>query len=612
MKRSAVKSLCFAVLAAGALFALSANAALPTGYTQYTYIQGNATVSGGSTTAENAGYVITDIYLDPSRDTIDAVFQIGAEQSRKTMWCARGTGDTPSALSLLYNHSSNQRGFLFQYNALTPDNCRSSNTYDPGETITISVTGNNCQLTKTNGASETITVTGQSSFNSTGGPLMLFALGTYANSTYSRSEGWYNNSKLYSFTITRGGAVIHDLVPVVRDLDPRKGLYDVVADKFYAGTGSFTMGDEVVPLTDRLEITSSPGDVGSPSPSYGVTNGLAAADTFTVSCGATPAADSAGTTQYSCTGWKLYDATNAVVSAGAGTSFTYVHPTPAKYRRLEWQWEVTAYQGTIAAGHGGAVSQSSTGWFAADTPVTVTATPNAGNGFQRWTGTLPEGVSATSASVTFTPTAPFSMTAVFETVGSGGLVFFNEKTSSYWHTATNCVIDLPIEFPAGASSATLSVTGIDYSAQYAIPSGTAQYTLSLPAATSSTAENVYDLALAFNDSASTVRTAKLGLIYGHDATTTGWTRCLAPAGTRAWSKTKGVAVIPIPYGTTSFTIALDGGEATSTDTGLDGAAGWYPLRLKGEMTADLAATTLEGSLSASLRGDGAGFFLIVR
>ena len=273
---------------------------------------------------------------------------------------------------------------------------------------------------------------------------------------------------------------------------------------------------------------------------------------------------------------------------------------------------MTAYHGTIAAGHGGAVSQSGTGWFAADTPVTVTATPNAGNGFQRWTGTLPEEVSATSASVTFTPTAPFSMTAVFETVGSGGLVFFNEKTSSYWHTATNCVIDLPIEFPAGASSAKLSVTGIDYSAQYAISSGTAQYTLSLPAATSSTAENVYDLALAFNDSASTVRTAKLGLIYGHDATTTGWTRCLAPAGTRAWSKTKGVAVIPIPYGTTSFTIALDGGTATETDTGLDGAAGWYPLRLKGETTADLAATTLEGSLSASLRGDGAGFFLIVR
>ena len=41
--------------------------------------------------------------------------------------------------------------------------------------------------------------------------------------------------------------------------------------------------------------------------------------------------------QYSCTGWKLYDETGAVVSAGDGTSFTYGHP--AAYRRLEWQWE---------------------------------------------------------------------------------------------------------------------------------------------------------------------------------------------------------------------------------------------------------------------------------
>ena len=370
----------------------------------------------------------------------------------------------------------------------------------------------------------------------------------------------------------------------------------------------FILGD----IAASLVVTSLPVDIGSPSPAYGETNGLAAADSFLVSCGAAVVTDAAGTTQYSCTGWKLYDDANAVVSNGVETSFTYVHPTPSAYRRLEWQWEASAYRGTIAAGYGGAVSQSGTGWFAAGTPVTVTATPNAGSSFKRWTGTLPDGLSASSASATFTPTAPFSMTAIFETVGNGGLVFFNEKTSSYWHTATNCVIDLPIEFPDSASSATLSVTGVGYSAQYAIPSGTEQYTLSLPPATSSTAENVYDLALAFNDSASTVRTAKLGLIYGHDATTTGWTRCLAPAGTRAWSKTKGVAVIPIPYGTTSFTIALDGGEATSTDTGLDGAAGWYPLRLKGETTADLAATTLEGSLSASLRGDGAGFFLIVR
>ena len=449
----------------------------------------------------------------------------------------------------------------------------------------------------------------------------------FARKVDGETVGSQGDCTIYWAQLRQNGVLVHDYVPCRKN--GIATLYDRVDGTLCAvkGSGSFTAGDAldpdardcggiesiaVVVLDDKLDIISSIDGIGSPSPEYGVTNGLAAGDSFTVSCGATPAINAAGTMQYYCTGWKLYDATNAVVSTGSETSFTYVHPDPAAYRRLEWQWEVSAYRGTIAAGYGGSVSQSGTDWFAAGTSVTVTATPNAGNGFKRWAGTLPDGVSATSASVTFTPTAPFDMTAVFETVGCSDLVFLNEKMSSHWHTATNCVIDLPIMFPDGASSATLSIAGPGYSAQYAISSGTEQYTLSLPAASSPSTENVYDLSLAFNDSASTVRTAKLGLIYGYGATTTGWTRCLAPAGTKAWSKTDGVAVIPIPYGTTSFTVALNGGEATETDTGLDGAAGWYPLRLRGSATAELAAVTPEGNLAANLSGDGAGFFLIVR
>lgn len=398
---------------------------------------------------------------------------------------------------------------------------------------------------------------------------------------------------LYSMQISTGGVQVRDFVPAKRLADGVGGLVDLVEGKFYenADTGSFTMG-EVVSEPDRFDITASPDGLGLPSPSYGVTNGLAAGDSFTVSCGMTPAADTAGTRQYSCTGWKLYDATNAVVSTGSETSFTYVHPTPAEYRRLEWQWEVTAFRGTIAPGHGGAVSPSGTGWFAVGTPVTVTATPNAGSGFKRWAGTLPAGLSASSASTTFTPTAPFSMTAVFETVGYGGFVFFNEKMSSYWHTATNCVIALPIEFPAGASAATLSVTGSVYSAQYAIPVGTEQYTLSLPVATSPSTENVYDLTLAFNDAGSTMRTAKLGLIEGYDTTTAGWTRYLTPMTQHKWGRVRGRVVIPIPYGSEPLAI----GGAT-VDTGLDGAQGWYPLLLRGGQS---AALTLDNGAGATL------------
>ena len=188
--------------------------------------------------------------------------------------------------------------------------------------------------------------------------------------------------------------------------------------------------------------------------------------------------------------------------------------------------------------------------------------------------------------------ASVAANAATEATSAGDFIFLNEKTSSYWHTATNRVIALPIEFPDGASSATLSVTGPGYSAQYAIPAGTAQYPLSLPAATSPTTENVYDLVLAFNDSDSTMRTAKLGLIEGHDATTAGWTRCLAPITQRKWGWVRGRVVIPIPYG--SEPLAIGG---TTVDTGLDGAQGWYPLSLKGGQTAHL---TLDNGASATL------------
>ena len=151
---------------------------------------------------------------------------------------------------------------------------------------------------------------------------------------------------------------------------------------------------------------------------------------------------------------------------------------------------------------------------------------------------------------------------------------------------------MPIDFPAGASSATLSVTGPGYSAQYAILAGTAQYPLSLPPATSPSTENVYDLTLAFDDSASTVRTAKLGLIDGYNATTAGRTRCLAPVTQRKWGWVRGRVVIPIPYGSEPLAI----GGAT-VDTGLDGAQGWYPLLLRGGQS---AALTLDNGASATL------------
>ena len=184
-------------------------------------------------------------------------------------------------------------------------------------------------------------------------------------------------------------------------------------------------------------------------------------------------------------------------------------------------------------------------------------------------------------------------------------VWVNPESCYLWHTATNSTMTLPVPYPMGASEATLSVNGS------VVASGiTADFvTVTLPAPRGGAAEDVYDLSLSF-DKGSPV-SAKLGLVAGV-ATGGGIAATSLRAEGGTWGKTKGVAVIPIPYGTTSFTVALDGGAATVTDTGLDGAAGWYALRIKAGETADFAAETTEGNFAASVYGAASGFFLILR
>ena len=218
--------------------------------------------------------------------------------------------------------------------------------------------------------------------------------------------------KLYSFKVIENGTAVADLVPCLRESDSVAGLYDTVRETFYPNSGSGgSFGYETLATT--LDVTGLPDAAGTPSPAYGRVYGLAAGQTKAVSCGETPATDSAGTRKYTCTGWKLYDAYGTLLDSGSDTSFTYTHPTPAAHRRLVWQWEVDSVFGTVAADAGGSVSPSGTAWYAIDTPLTVTATPDSGKEFVDWTGTLPSGISAASASVTFTPTAPFEMTANF-------------------------------------------------------------------------------------------------------------------------------------------------------------------------------------------------------
>lgn len=178
-------------------------------------------------------------------------------------------------------------------------------------------------------------------------------------------------------------------------------------------------------------------------------------------------------------------------------------------------------------------------------------------------------------------------------------VFLNHKASSFWSTATNSVVTLPIDYPAGVSTATLTVDGQGYSQTYANITDVS-FELSLPQAGDPAHENVYNLTLTFGDG--TVRTARLGVVQSLSVGRVGHTRCLSPSNQRAWTRVKGGrAVLPIPCGMTAFSVSING-EPIAADVGLDGAQGWYALGLDVGDEASLSMTADGLARSASLYG----------
>jgi hypothetical protein len=186
-------------------------------------------------------------------------------------------------------------------------------------------------------------------------------------------------------------------------------------------------------------------------------------------------------------------------------------------------------------------------------------------------------------------------------------IFLKPETSSFWNTATNSTMTLPIDYPAGASSATLAVEGDGYAHTYMNITGTS-FDLQLPAPDAPEHENVYNLTLTFDNG--TVRRAKLGLIQGLAPQGAGSTRCLAPANGTVWNTMRKRAVLPIPYGTTEFSVTVNG-ETRVNETELDGAQGWYALGGINRRDAVALSFTANGvSYLANLLGRGNGYFVV--
>ena len=161
--------------------------------------------------------------------------------------------------------------------------------------------------------------------------------------------GAYYAPKLTVEKLTDGAWVVTDILEFVNSYTVDK---DVLGDGRIRLTWTWFETD---PTFGMLAITTSAAeDVSTPSPGYGNVSGLAAGDHVAVSCGITPWTNAYGSVAYSYTGWKLYDNDGNELSNGVETAFTYTHPTPASFRRLEWQWAASPIDGAYAPGeHGG-------------------------------------------------------------------------------------------------------------------------------------------------------------------------------------------------------------------------------------------------------------------
>jgi hypothetical protein len=233
--------------------------------------------------------------------------------------------------------------------------------------------------------------------------------GTRANSFVltvgnTRTASDVRSIRIYSRQLSATEIAINAAVDKIRF--DGAALSVIPAGYHYQASSGLVVAD--VP-ENTLAIGGGPENIGEPTPAYGLVHDLSAGDTVSCSCPSVWT-NAAGTMAATCTGWKLYDAEGDVVSAGTGNSFTYTHPTPAAYRRLEWQWAVE-YLVTASVAEGtGAVSPASQ-WVAAGASATVVATDTAdGFAFCRWSG------GATSSSRTLTVSnvsSPLSLNAHF-------------------------------------------------------------------------------------------------------------------------------------------------------------------------------------------------------
>ena len=204
---------------------------------------------------------------------------------------------------------------------------------------------------------------------------------------------------------------------------------------------------------------------------------------------------------------------------------------------------------------------------------------------------------------------PFTVVlAASEMMSARMFVHVRPELSSFWRTATNNVVELPVDMPRTATTATLHVEGSGYERTYSGLSG-GICRLELPEASSPDRENVYRLTLSFDDG--TERTAVLGVIEGVRSADEGCSsRCRLSGEGLTWKKAASRCVIPVPYGTSS--ISVQGASAAAVSAELDGAQGWYALAAGGHGDLSVEATLPDSAMSAGVLVCNPGCVMVLR
>ena len=183
------------------------------------------------------------------------------------------------------------------------------------------------------------------------------------------------------------------------------------------GNRSLFRYDDGKGFENQITFSGMPYNVPVAGASYDDVVNLVADDvlTYSVPSGTQPVSDGVRAT---CVGWTLYsvdletgEETATASNTTATASFTHIE---GRLWHLVWNWQIE-FRVNATANAGGSVAPTEQ-WVVSGATTTMTATPNAGKAFYKWTNDVPASVSATSPSISFPVSAPMSLFATFGSI----------------------------------------------------------------------------------------------------------------------------------------------------------------------------------------------------